>query len=347
MFSRPGELVLDPFMGGGTTVVEALAAGRRVVGSDLNELAVFIARVKTTPLTNSEVSAVQAWAREILPTLSYRDESFDVTDGDDARTRNLQLPRARPLKKFFTLALDRLRELDSVNARAFVRCGLLNAGQWALNGRIRMPSFGEFRHELRTRLDRMLVGLKDLEKLGDERTKASQPVLLSGCAGELPSQYPFNEGTKADLVLTSPPYPGVHVLYNRWQVGGRRETPAPYWLADCPNGFGAAHYTFVGRSRRDLSGYFTEALRTLKGVRAVMKRGAWMLQLVAFADPLAQLPLYLDTMQAAGFREERPRYPSDRLMCRIWRPIPGRKWHASVKGDTPASREVLLVHRAE
>ena len=32
------------------------------------------------------------------------------------------------------------------------------------------------------------------------------------------------------LVLTSPPYPGVHVLYHRWQVQGRRETPAPFWI---------------------------------------------------------------------------------------------------------------------
>lgn len=33
------------------------------------------------------------------------------------------------------------------------------------------------------------------------------------------------------LILTSPPYPGVHVLYHRWQVQGRKETPAPFWIA--------------------------------------------------------------------------------------------------------------------
>jgi tRNA G10 N-methylase Trm11 len=32
-------LVLDPYMGGGTTLVEALIAGRNVVGNDLNSLA--------------------------------------------------------------------------------------------------------------------------------------------------------------------------------------------------------------------------------------------------------------------------------------------------------------------
>lgn len=50
LFSRPGDVVLDPFMGGGTTIVEALASGRRAVGTDLNPLAVSIAKVKTTEL---------------------------------------------------------------------------------------------------------------------------------------------------------------------------------------------------------------------------------------------------------------------------------------------------------
>lgn len=34
-FSEPGDLVLDPFVGGGTTVVEGLRLGRRVIASDL------------------------------------------------------------------------------------------------------------------------------------------------------------------------------------------------------------------------------------------------------------------------------------------------------------------------
>jgi DNA modification methylase len=34
-FSEPGDLVLDPFMGGGTTLVEALAQGRSAIGVDI------------------------------------------------------------------------------------------------------------------------------------------------------------------------------------------------------------------------------------------------------------------------------------------------------------------------
>lgn len=40
LLSQPGQLVCDPFLGGGTTAVEALKAGRRFVGCDVDEMAV-------------------------------------------------------------------------------------------------------------------------------------------------------------------------------------------------------------------------------------------------------------------------------------------------------------------
>src|SRR6267143_1397430 len=50
LFSEPGDLILDPYMGGGTAIVEAYARGRAVVGCDLNSLAVFVTRAKVTTL---------------------------------------------------------------------------------------------------------------------------------------------------------------------------------------------------------------------------------------------------------------------------------------------------------
>lgn len=49
-FSEPGDLVLDPYMGGGTTVVEAMVLGRQAVGSDINSLSVFVAQAKSSRL---------------------------------------------------------------------------------------------------------------------------------------------------------------------------------------------------------------------------------------------------------------------------------------------------------
>jgi SAM-dependent methyltransferase len=47
IFSRPGQVVLDPFCGVGTTLVEAARLGRIGIGYDVNPLAVLVARAKT------------------------------------------------------------------------------------------------------------------------------------------------------------------------------------------------------------------------------------------------------------------------------------------------------------
>src|SRR5438477_3762612 len=50
-FSKEGDLVLDPFCGGGTTLLEAMSLERRTAGMDVSSLATFIARAKTTPIS--------------------------------------------------------------------------------------------------------------------------------------------------------------------------------------------------------------------------------------------------------------------------------------------------------
>lgn len=51
--SARGDVILDPFCGSGTVLVEAQAAGRQPVGIDTNPLAQLLARVKTTPLASA------------------------------------------------------------------------------------------------------------------------------------------------------------------------------------------------------------------------------------------------------------------------------------------------------
>jgi SAM-dependent methyltransferase len=64
-FSKAGELVLDPFCGSGTVLVEAMAAGRRAVGVDLNPLAVRLASFKARPWTAARAQAIPERARAV------------------------------------------------------------------------------------------------------------------------------------------------------------------------------------------------------------------------------------------------------------------------------------------
>ncbi len=47
-YTAPGDLIVDPMVGSGTTAVEALLAGRRAQVSDVSPLSVLLSRVKTT-----------------------------------------------------------------------------------------------------------------------------------------------------------------------------------------------------------------------------------------------------------------------------------------------------------
>ena len=349
-FTKPGDLVLDPYMGGGTTIVEALASGRRAIGNDLNELAVFIARVKTRLLNTTEVDALRSWARRVPQTLNYRHPVPDnVIPSDDRAVRNLGLYRSRYLKKAIALALATLTELPTSACRDFARCVILHVGQWALDGRRTHTTLEEFRTKLRIRADEMLnesIAFSQTTEISSERVDCH---LYEGTAENLPLKPLFsNHGQKADLVITSPPYPGVHVLYHRWQVDGRKETPAPYWIASCRDGQGAAYYNFGDRKQVGLRRYFETAATTFRAVRSVMKDGAHIVQLVAFSDPDKQLPQYLSALEEASLHEVFLSSPSGaHIEERIWRQVPNRKWHAASKGLTRSAREVVLIHRAE
>lgn len=146
------------------------------------------------------------------------------------------------------------------------------------------------------------------------------------------------------LVLTSPPYPGVHVLYHRWQVKGRRETPAPFWIAASLDGQGASYYTFGDRKAQELESYFEQALAAFTSIARIADKGTLVVQMLAFAEPEWQLKRYVEMMDHAGFREVRFRELANGLDGRIWRSVPNRKWYASQRGTTPSSNEVVLFH---
>ena len=54
-YSKPGEIILDCFCGGGVTIFEALAAKRKVIGCDINPLAAFITKMQILKLDTNDL----------------------------------------------------------------------------------------------------------------------------------------------------------------------------------------------------------------------------------------------------------------------------------------------------
>jgi len=144
-FSKPGDVILDPFMGGATTLVEARMLGRHAVGSDINSLSVFLAKVKTTVLGENDLARIENWVYDLPEHLNlHRPPVRDEWWGDEGYQRNLPWP----IRKLIELALARLCELPHERQQRFARCLLLRTGQWAVDCRERIPTAEEFRREL-------------------------------------------------------------------------------------------------------------------------------------------------------------------------------------------------------
>ena len=69
LLTKPGDLVLDPFCGSGTTLLESAIRGRNSIGYDLNPLAVLITQVKVTPVEPSELQNLREMMRKAVTTI--------------------------------------------------------------------------------------------------------------------------------------------------------------------------------------------------------------------------------------------------------------------------------------
>src|SRR5581483_10779527 len=79
-FTAPGDTILDPYMGGGTSLVEALVLGRHAVGIDISQLAEFVATVKTNVLKEYELRILGTWAENLADVVHLHKSSVHFAD---------------------------------------------------------------------------------------------------------------------------------------------------------------------------------------------------------------------------------------------------------------------------
>ncbi len=346
-FTEPGDLVLDPFVGGGTTLVEAMVSGRNAIGTDISSLATFVSEVKTTILSEDELARLTRWADGIADGINIWDPVERDADYEDAGyTRHLDSAANWRLKRAIEQVMASARRLKPQRLEAFARCVLLRTSQWALNGRKKLPTIDDFRDMLLTDATAMIAGARELrEAVLSAGHGATRVACLNRATKGLDGDAAFADGRRPRLVVTSPPYPGVHVLYHRWQVDGRKETPAPFWIANRLDGDGAAYYT-MGARTKELNSYFANLKASLQSVAALCDRDTMIVQVVAFSQPEWQLSRYLSVADDVGLTEcllPSGTYTPD---GRLWRTVPNRRWYADQRGKTNGSQEVVLFHHS-
>jgi hypothetical protein len=344
-FTKPGDLILDPHVGGGTSLVEALACGRMAVGVDINPLAEFATRVKCTVFSEAELNKLDRWAARLPGIVDVYRRSVEFAEyAELGYYKHLNHPSRWRLHKAIEQALASAIRLGRPRLEAFGRCAVLRTAQWALDGTRKLTSLDEFRTALGEIATQMVQGARELRAAVGENGRYPVTVLHRSAAG-LEDDERLEEMRTPRLILTSPPYPGVHVLYHRWQVDGRKEAPLPFMIANKLDGAGARHYTMGDRRYPELRTYFENIKATMSSVAELADKRTVIVQMVAFSEPRWQLPRYLKMMEDVGLTEVFLPALQKESDGRLWRTVPSRRWYSQQRGQTPGSQEVVLIHQ--
>jgi hypothetical protein len=269
---------------------------------------------------------------------------------DAGYLRNADDIEVRPVREVLARCISSLETIGDPGAADLARCAVLRSGQWALDMRSHIPSVEEVVDSLTTvsatmadAADEYAAAVHHADATYSLQKGRRRTVILEqrlpGLAERLDGKSPA-----PSLVLTSPPYPGVYVNYHRWKVRGRRETPAPYWLANLQDGNGLAYYTMSARSDRTQRRYFEQLEAAYSDVARLCDASTVVVQMVGFHDPAADLPRYLSAMEAAGFSEARLPDLATAPDGRLWRAVPNRRWWSVNSDSIQTAAEVVLVH---
>jgi putative RNA methylase family UPF0020 len=206
--TTPGSLVVDPFVGSGTTTLEAALMEMPGVGIDRNPLAVLVARTKIDTLRLSADEVAQGHASVVAHL------------GDDVRA---ELPNPYYVSRWFPAeTLDAIARIVGAIDRANTCASFRDLARLALSTHLRAWSFQEpgqlrifrrrdappastllsrFRRQLDEFAHSLIVGVRLLEELG-----ISLPEVRIALADSRdPSQWGCAPATVA-AVITSPPY---------------------------------------------------------------------------------------------------------------------------------------------
>ena len=342
-FTKKKELVLDPFMGGGTSLIEAIRLNRKIVGIDLNPIAYFATKVKITKLSKAQINKIELWAFLISQNLHYKlkNDQFSKDALSLINYKGLgrkEIFNLKTIIKGTSYYLEKLKEIKDKKVKDFLKLLILRCLHSTLHDKRPIAKFHVFKRKIRSNSLDMLEGMSSLDKyLVNSRNKFSIYSKSSTKADktrELKSK-------KVKLIITSPPYPGINISYSRWHIHGRRNTTLPYLVLGIPVPENRSIFNFQSPRNRTYNLYFDKLTKIFKSLKKICSKDTVVLQLVAFNHESGLFERYLKTLEDCGFKEMKLKKKG-----RVWREVPNRSWQAKfVKGNIPASNEVLLMHK--
>lgn len=129
--SQAGDLVCDPFMGSGTTILEAIVNGRRAYGTDINPVAVLISKAKTTPIKPATLKHGASSLLSSLQRLMQREKGqelliHEVLDFPIPDLKRIDYWFPKKQKHDLALLLFKIRQIEDQQVQNFFLCSFSN-----------------------------------------------------------------------------------------------------------------------------------------------------------------------------------------------------------------------------
>jgi hypothetical protein len=160
---------------------------------------------------------------------------------------------------------------------------------------------------------------------------------------EVVPRYLGSKLKSVSLVITSPPYPGIHVLYHRWQYRGRREVPLPYQILNLTDGSCEAQYTLGSRQEAGNRRYFSRIRNIFSRLNQALRAGTYVVQVLSFSQPDWQCEQYLREMREAGLVQVTG-HGFERGT--VLRAIPNRRWYVRTDAQRFERWEHIFIHQS-
>lgn len=321
-FSKPGDLVLDPFGGSGVTVIEALMSGRKGINIDINPMAIFLVKSLIAPITQSELTnAFNRVKEEYIKHEPKTEAEIKKAIKKYPQPKPLPLPKGSDVGTVDQLFSDKqLAELSLLKSIILkeknenIKNSLLLAFSSSINkhnltfhytksdGGGDSAAFRYYRYRIasdpgnmplmqiyETKFKKVLSAKKDIAYYINDKT-ISNAQIIKGSATDLS----FLPKESVDYIYTDPPYGkkipylDLSVMWNAWLD---LEVTEDDYKQEAIEG---------GEQKKSKVEYNKLIAQSIKEMYRVLKYDRWLSFVFAHKDP-EFWHLIIDTAESCGF----------------------------------------------
>ncbi len=307
-YFKKGDVILDPFMGSGTTLVEANVLGMHAVGVEISNFNCSIADIKTKeydiPTVEREVKSILAETREFSKTLGNNPIKKVFTT--DSKYLNIWLSdRALQEILFYRNEIKKYKNQDLLRiilSRATRSARLITHYDLARPSKpVREPYYCIKHRRMCQPIDEALKFIdrysidtvRRIREFEHLRTNAHIKIIQDDSREVDFSKIPGYKGGKFDGIFTSPPYVGLIDYHDQ-----HRYAYELFGFDD--NGFKEIGPASKGKSRLAKGEYKKGITDVFKNINRYLKKGAKIFVVVNDRDNL-----YPDIAKECGYKIEK------------------------------------------